>query len=337
LIVLIASAAFLAPRGVDAAPKTDTVDLVNGDHLTGEIKGVLHNRLELSTEHMGTVYIEWDKVVALETQQFLRIETQSGALYSGQVPSSGAQSQLVVADGTTTQTLPMRDVVRVDPVVRGSFIDRLDGYVSAGFDVAKAHARKSLTFSGGLSSRTRQREWTLDGSGTRASDDTSSDEQYGVQYNYRRLLPSRNFYAGLGSLAHNSELDLDVRTLVGGGLGRYFVRTNRAEWQGTTGLAYSYEDYGSGSLKSLEAVLSTGFSIFRYDYPETDVAGAVAVLPSLTRAGRVRVETNLSASYEIINDLFIALTFYSHYDSESPTGVGENSDYGMTTSLGYSF
>jgi hypothetical protein len=103
------------------------------------------------------------------------------------------------------------------------------------------------------------------------------------------------------------------------------------------GLAYAYEDYGADSLRSLEGVLSTGFSLFRYDYPETNVRGVVAVLPSLTRSGRVRAEANLSASYEIINDLFFGLTFYGHYDSKPPRDVAENSDHGVTTSVGYSF
>ena len=44
------------------AQKTDIVTLVNGDTLTCEIKLLDRGRLQVSTDHLGTVNIEWDKV-----------------------------------------------------------------------------------------------------------------------------------------------------------------------------------------------------------------------------------------------------------------------------------
>jgi len=59
------------PGAILAAPKTDVVVLVNGDRITGEIKSLEYNQLKLSTYHMGTLYIEWDKIASLETDQYL--------------------------------------------------------------------------------------------------------------------------------------------------------------------------------------------------------------------------------------------------------------------------
>ena len=47
-----------------AADKTDIVTLVNGDRLTGEIVELDRGRLVFRTDSEGTIYIEWDKVVA---------------------------------------------------------------------------------------------------------------------------------------------------------------------------------------------------------------------------------------------------------------------------------
>jgi hypothetical protein len=107
---------------------------------------------------------------------------------------------------------------------------------------------------------------------------------------------------------------------------------------GGLGLAYSRENYlGGETFDSVEGVLTTSFRIFRYDFPETDIGGSLSVLPSLTQSGRVRAEGDLRAKYEFIDDLYFELKLYGSYDSSPPLADSEQTDYGLTTSLGYSF
>ena len=56
LVVLLASTVF-------AQGKTDVVTLVNGDRITCEVSKLERGRLELKTDDIGTIYIEWDNVV----------------------------------------------------------------------------------------------------------------------------------------------------------------------------------------------------------------------------------------------------------------------------------
>ena len=72
-------AAFCQPLA--AAPKTDVVILKNGDHITGEVKSLEYNQLKLSTEHMGTIYIEWDKIASIKSNQYLLLERTDGKRY----------------------------------------------------------------------------------------------------------------------------------------------------------------------------------------------------------------------------------------------------------------
>jgi hypothetical protein len=324
-----------------AAPKTDVVVLRNGDRITGEIKALEHNRLQFSTDSMGTIYIEWDKIESVQSEQYLLLERTDGRRYYGQLAPGGGESRLQIRrdPDEPEETVDMAVMVRAEPIVGGRVIDRLDGYVSAGLDMAKANDRRSIDFAGGLSSRTRVRAWAVDGS-INVTDDSSDEtsERYQLQGAYRQFSHDRNFYQGFGGFERNSELDLNLRTLAGVGLGRYFVQSNRAEWMGVVGLAYSHENSTGGeTLDSVEAVLSTTFAIFQYDFPETDISGSLALLPSLTQSGRYRAETDLRAKYEFIDDLYFELKFYGSYDSESPLDGSEQSDYGLTTSLGYSF
>jgi len=325
-----------------AAPRTDVLVLVNGDHITGEIKSLQHNQLKFKTDHMGTVYVEWDKVAQLQSDQYLLLEREDGVRYYGQPKPGADEGRLLIDRGdarSTPENLAMAAVVRAAPIEGGSFIDRLDGYVSAGLDFAKASNQRSVDFAGGLSSRTREREWSIDAS-MNITDDSAgkTSDRYDLQAEYRQFRELRDFYQGFGQLSRNSELDLDLRTLVGGGYGRYFRQDNHSEWLGGIGLAYSHENYTGGEeFDSLEAVLSTSFSIFRYDYPETDIAGTLTLLPSLTQSGRYRAEADLRAKYEFVDDLYFELKMYGSYDSKPPSEDTEDSDYGVVTSLGYSF
>ena len=116
------------------------------------------------------------------------------------------------------------------------------------------------------------------------------------------------------------------------------MQNNHSEWIGALGLAYAHENYTGGEVvDSVQAVLATSFRVFRYDFPETDVAGTLALLPSLTESDRYRAEGDLRAKYEFVDDLYFELKLYGSYDSNPPLADSEQSDYGVTTSLGYSF
>ena len=50
------------------APKTDILVFRNGDHLTGEVKGLDRGRLSFDTDATGTVSIEWAHVSSIESR-----------------------------------------------------------------------------------------------------------------------------------------------------------------------------------------------------------------------------------------------------------------------------
>ena len=340
LVAIVAVATICGPTAATAAPKTDVVVLRNGDRITGEIKSLDYNLLKVSTDTMGTIYVEWDKIERIQSDQYLLLERADGTRAYGQLVAEGSDARLLVRSDPAGPPVPvpMVEVVRARPIDGGDFIDRLDGYVSAGLDLSQSGDNTSLDFAGGLSSRTQVREWSVDGNANITDDTATRTERYSIAGLARRLLQDNYYYQGQASLLRNTELELNVRSLVGGGLGRYFVRSNRAEWAAGVGLGYNHENYsGVDPVDSLELLLGTELSIFRYDFPETDIGGAIYVLPSLTKSGRVRSEVDLHANYEFVDDLYFELRMYGSYDSEPPSASAPSSDYGFVTSLGYKF
>jgi hypothetical protein len=334
LVLVLASASALG------APKTDIVVFHNGDRLTGEVKGLDRGRLNFDTDATGTISVEWAHLASLESRQVLQVELTSGIRYTGQFLAA-ARGKLHVdpLDGEAAREFDLDDVVRIDPIDQGSLWARLDGYVTAGYDYTKANHLQNSTFTGGLSFRDERVLRSLDASGTMTTQDTVEDSsRYDVTANVRRFMANRRFYQGWLSFEGNDELGLDLRSTLGGGFGTYLAQTSRQEWAVVAGFAANREDFASQDTnESLEAILGTQYSFFRYDQPEANVDASLYVLPSLTESGRVRSEAKLRSRYEIIDDLFFEISLYGSYDTDADATADSKSDYGLTTSLGYSF
>src|SRR5688572_26580715 len=68
---------------VAEAQKTDSVWIRNGDRITGEVKSLYRGRLKYSTDDLGTIYIEWDKVVRISSRATFEVQLSSGLKYFG--------------------------------------------------------------------------------------------------------------------------------------------------------------------------------------------------------------------------------------------------------------
>jgi hypothetical protein len=324
-----------------AAPKTDILVLTNGDRLTGEVKSLGQGLLSFNTDATGTIEVEWLYVASLQTKQFLEVELTSGARYLGQAPAGGSAGSIrIAADAEDPgREVPLVEVVRIATIDRGRIWERLDGYVTGGYDYTKASGVQHLTFSAGVSTRTAIRSWSLDGSGTttRQSDEPDTT-RYEIDGGHRRFLANRRFVSSFAMLERNDELGVNLRTTLGSAYGTYFRQTQVDEWYGAAGLAVNREDFATQPTgESVEAVLTTGYTYFRFRDPEANVDARLTVFPSLTDSGRVRSEGRVRARYELVSDLFFELSLYGSFDSDPDEEANSNSDYGITTSLGYSF
>lgn len=324
-----------------AAPKTDVLVLVNGDRLTGEVKSMSQGQLSFKTDATGTIEVEWTYVASLQTRQYLEVELSSGARYLGQAPAAGSTGSLRIAtdEDDPGREVRLENVVRIATIDRGNLLQRIDGYVTGGFDYTKASEVQHLTLSAGINSRTPIRSWSLDGSGTTTREKDEPDTtRFDLDGSHRRFLANRRFLQGFAALERNDELGLDLRATLGGGYGTYLRQTQTDEWYGVAGLAVIREYFSTQDTdESIEGVLATGYTFFRFEDPEANLDARLALYPSLTQSGRLRSEGRVRARYELVEDLFFELSLYGSYDSDPDEDANSNSDYGVTTSLGYSF
>jgi hypothetical protein len=331
----------LSAAGARAAPKTDVVVLVNGDHLTGEVKELAQGKLTFKTDNAGTLYIEWDKIVSLESRQRLQLELSSGDRRIGSVAATTTSRQLQLKDAKTGDIviLPLNEIVRIYPIDEGNRLARFDGYLTAGYNYTKANNLQEFVFTGGLSTTQEKRRWSLDASTAVATQDGAKDTQrYDVTGQLRRFLPRRWFRQATVQFESNQELGLDLRTSAGGAFGRYLLQSHDQEWAWYAGANLTQEQQvAQANRRDVEALFGTQYALYRYDTPERTVYADLRVLPSLTDSGRIRSAVTARCRYEIVKDFFFELSVYGTYDNRPGADARSNSDYGTETSLGFTF
>jgi hypothetical protein len=333
---------WLAAPAAWAAPRTDVVVLLNGDRYTGEIKELVRGKLRLKTDTADTIYIQWDKVVSVQSQQRLEVDLANGQRFHGSAAPGAEPGLLQLTDGaaSTVTSVPLIQVVQISPLDEGKrLLHRLDGYLTGGYSYTKANNLQVFSFTAGLSSTQEDHKWSVDGSTALTSQEDSEDTQrFDVTGQYRHFLQKRWFWQSTLEFESNDELGLNLRTALGGAFGRYLVQSHNHEWAAYLGANVTSErEVAAPDRENIEAVLGTDFAVFKYDTPERTLNVQFSLLPSITDAGRVRAAAKLVSRYEIVKDFFFEISVYGTYDNKPGVNAKSNSDYGTDLSLGYSF
>ena len=121
-------------------------------------------------------------------------------------------------------------------------------------------------------------------------------------------------------------------------IGPRLVNSNRAQMVVGAGLAFNDErGVDVEPTQNIEALLMFGTSFYTYDRPRTNLDINLQYYPSLSNAGRRRVQLDSSVKREFWKDLFVALTLYNSYDSRPPNPAADTNDVGVVLSIGWTY
>lgn len=319
--------------------KTDVVILKNGDHVTGEIKSLERGKLSLSTDSMGTVQIEWEDVERVTSQWVFEVETETGLRIVGSLSPAVEPETMEIIGESFRNTLNRTSVVRLTQIEAG-FLARLEGYLDVGFSFARANRATELTLGGEVKSRTvtRQLKTTLS-SLFNDRKDLDSTARNVLTVDWTRFFSDRWLVTGLATFTQNQELDLDLRSVFGGDLGRHLIQNNRSLLTVRGGAVFTRErftgpDPGRSNIEGKGTIV---YELFSFDEPEMDITTTLTVLPSLSDWGRFRADLDTRIQYELFKDFFWSITLFDNYDSDPPSEGSERNDFGINTSVGWSF
>jgi hypothetical protein len=331
----------LYSSSASAGAKTDKVTLTNGDVVTCEIKELDRGILSCKTDSMGTVGIEWIEVVQILSTDYTQlVELDDGTRMLGNLLPPQVQGNIRVVLGEFSREVELSRVVRIVPIKKKVVGGRLKGGFSLGFSFTKSAEVAQLNGAADLNYRTQKYLLTFDGSTnfTRQRDDTTTERAV-ASLEYRRFLPNRWFWLTGGGLERNDELGIDLRVSVGGGGGRWLIQSNRMLFSVAGGMVANreFDVGGDDPSNNLDALFEAGYQYFMLNTPKRDVHVSLQILPSLTKAGRVRTNFESRFRLELISDFFWEFRFYANQDTKPPSGALSETDYGVVTSLGYTF
>lgn len=320
------------------AEKTDTVYLFNGDRITGEIKRLEYGILFLKTDGLGTIKIEYNRIKTFYSKHEFTVLVKNGLRFFGSIDTSNTPGYVNLKINQFIIPEPIEEIVEVFPV-KDAFWKRLEGAIDLGYSYTKASTISQFNFSGHVDYRV-QRSFTQISGSSIFTDQKDRDRIRKQDYSalYRRLFKNRWFAGVFGGAQQNTELGNNYRLYGGLGAGKDLVHTNRNVLSGNLGLLVSTEESQADSvIQSLEGVMQLNYRLFKFNDPELDVTSVLNCYPSLTTAGRYRLEYELKAKIELFDDFYFGISFYDSYDSKPLDQTAEKNDWGITTSIGYSW
>jgi hypothetical protein len=315
---------------------TDTVVLKNGDNITGNVKGLAQGQLSLDTDAMGTVVIEWDKIAEVLSDKTMQVETISTDRYFGKLVEPSGNGEVVVRTETGIKAIANDNIVHVTPI-DGSFWQRIQGSLSSGFSFTKSSDVAQYSIDAEAVYRTRRRQVALELNTIVTRQDSGTTEQLDTGIEYKGFRNNGWFGLGLISFQRNQQLGIDGRGLFGLGAGRNVLQTSKSVLAVSAGLDLNVEDTTSGEQRSGEAFGTLQYFLYKYRGDQTNLLLDATIFPSLTDSGRFRYQYRLKFRQELLSNIFWGLTLYGTADNQPPAGALADNDYGVITSLGWTF
>ncbi len=334
---LLAIALLVAATPALAREKDDILILRNGDHVTGEIKSMSRGKLDLSTDDMGRVSVEWDKIERIASSHFYEAELTTGKRFIGPLssPEAGkvsvglAPDNVVVPFGTVIELVPMDD----------EFINRVRAIFDLGFTLAKSNWATTLSTSGEFTYRAHDLGLKFNFDGYFQDDANNvAVSRWSVALQGDWLFTERWRAVLAVQAERNDELQLLLRLTVAPGVAHSLVRNGWTELWLTGGLAGTRESYvNTDPSLALDLLVGASWDAFRYDTPKLDLNVSFYLMPGLTDFGRLRGTFNLKVKYEIFRDFNVGLSFNDTFDTRPPDPTAPNNDFITSLTIGWSY
>jgi hypothetical protein len=319
------------------AQKTDVIILDNGDHLTGEIKGMSLGKLDFSTDDAGRPSIEWIKIARVTSPHAFEVELASGKKLYGPLRAGPGGKDLVVGPEGSQETVPIVDVIAVTPLDE-RFLSRVRAYLDLGFTLAKAKTAMTLSGDGEVAYRGQHVGAAVSFNTYLQGDENSPTVTRASGLLTADYLFPRWRIQGQFGLDHNDELELRLRTSLGAAVAYSVLRSKAMELWLSGGLVADHAAYFTGEPTfNLAGYGALEWQLFRYDSPKLDAGIEFEILPVLTDFGRVRGTATTRVKYEVFADFNVGLNFSYTFDTRPPDPAAPKTDYLLSATIGWSY
>ncbi|WP_430817065.1 DUF481 domain-containing protein [Carboxylicivirga sp. RSCT41] len=330
LLLLLSNVSF-------ATSKIDTIYFQDGDRITGEVKSLDHNMLNLSTDDSGTIHIEWSKIDSVHIKNPMRIILSDGHIMFGILkPSGKVGSCIIEEEAGTKDTIRLWSIVELTPLEK-RFIDRVSGTVSSGYSYVKASDVTKLDFAGNLKYRGEKVIIQVDYNVVLTKESIGTTQRQSGGASLYRVLPKNWSIHGAALAESNTYFELDLRTSVALGPTYFLIRNNKQDLSAGLGITANTEYSGELVRDNFEGLIQFNYMLFLFDSPEVSINVKANLIPGISEPGRFRNEIDANIKWEAFHDFFLKFTYYNSFDNEPLSGINAGHDWGNTIGLEYKF
>jgi len=332
-IVLLCSPHFLS------AQYADIITTKVGGKVIGEIKKFERGLLEIKTDEMSTLNIEWDMISSIQSTKLYDIETYWGEHFFGSLEPTEETGNVKIIIEIDYVMLSLDDIVALHPL-ESKFWSRIKGYLDAGFSYQTADSFAEIVL--GTEIKYYGEKWfntlKLD-IYLRSQREGERTRRNNLSYHLERIFKKRWSGDLFATLEQNDELELDLRAMIGLGGGKHLIQNNRMVFKVFGGADVINEKrLGDEEFSTqLEAMLGAAFDTFRYYTPKYDITTNITLHPNLTEFGRLRININMRFRYEVLHDFFVGLTVFDRFDGDLREGGIRKNDFGINTTISWGF
>src|SRR5580704_10907306 len=317
-----------------ASGKADQVTLKNGDRLTGTIVKSDAKLLVIKTEFAGDVNVQWEAVTGSASSQPLHLALKDGQTIVGTVTTTDGKFDVATREtGAITASKDAVVAVR-DDAEQKAYDDQIErlrhphltdfwsGLLDTGLSLTQGNS-DSLTYAlSGKAARVTDRDkitvYTAAIYAKSTVNNVSNATAHAIRGGVRGDLNVRDkaFVFGFTDFEYDQFQDLDLRNVVGGGLGYHVIKTANTTFDVFAGGSFDQEFFGA--------------------IPATATTPAVAALTRKSGEVVLGEELDATAATKLKNWLSWQATYSDRFLSDPLPGLKKN-DLLLSTGLRLTF
>jgi len=328
----------------------DQIVMKNGDRVTGSIVKKDEKTLTIKSTHFGTVTLPWSEVSSVTADKPVNVELTGGQTVQGTLEQVGDKVQVTSAG--TKQTVAPADIVTLrDEAEQKAYLRMLNpGWgslwtINANLNFAgtSGNARASTLTTPVTAVRSTRNDKTsayfnfIKSSATvnRVNSATAEAARGGVSYS--RNIHPRMFLTVFNDWEYDRFQSLDLRMVIGGGLGYIAWKSEKGRLDLVGGASYNREKFdptlGTETLTRKSAELYWGDDFTYKMSARLSLVQSYRMFNNLSNTGELRQNGDLSLTTALTKWLTWNISLSDRYLSNPLPGRRKN-DFLYSTGLG---
>ena len=319
----------------------DEIAFKNGDRLSGSIVRSDGKSLVINTDIAGELTVQWPQIEELHSEQRLHVGLVNGETLAGKVTSRLGTFE-VLTDTNLTVEAPIETVAVLrndaeqeayDKSQNQSFLQGWEGGLDAGFELTRGNSRtKNFRLAFRTARKSPHDKLTVYAESIYSVDElpaakprtTANENKGGLRFD--RDFTSRFFVFANADFMSDALQDLNLRSVLGGGIGYHVIKRDRTTLDLFGGPNFTREKYVEFERNLLAAQASEEF--MHKVGKSTTVTQTLSFFPEVTEQGGSGINYRANFTFGTVTRLNKWLgwqnNFSDAYVTNPPAGKKQN-------------